>query len=198
MHEDLPPRWRLLLIDDGAGRVDALREALAGLGCEVVGVIDSPLPIHDCVQRLQPDVVIVDSDSPSRDTLEHLAVLSARMPRPVVVFTDDPDRALMQRALAAGVSAYVVAGMQPQRIAPVLDVAIARFEQEAALKAELAQARQQLLARKRIEQAKGILMRERGLDEASAYAQLRRLAMDRQLGLAELAQRIIDAKSLLS
>jgi response regulator NasT len=198
LHGDLPPRLRLLLIDDGAGRIDALRDALARLGCEVVGVLDSPLLIHDCVQRLQPDIVIVDSDSPSRDTLENLAALSARMPRPVVVFTDDPNRALMQRALAAGVSAYVVAGMQLHRLVPVLNVAIARFEQEAALRRELSRAREQLAARKRIEQAKGILMRELGLGEQAAYAQLRRLAMDRKLKLVEIADRIIDAKSLLS
>lgn len=198
MHDDLPPRLRVLLIDDGAGRVDALRDALARLGCDVVGVLDSPLLIHDCVQRLRPDVVIVDSESPSRDTLENLSALSVRMPRPVVVFTDDPNRAVMQRALAAGVSAYVVAGMQPQRLAPVLNVAIARFEQEAALKTELARTQEQLAARKRIEQAKGILMRSRGLDEKAAYAQLRRLAMDRKLKLVEIADRIIEAKSLLS
>lgn len=198
MHDDLPPRLRVLLVDDGAGRVDALREALAHLHCDVVGVLDSPLLIHDCVQRLRPDVVIVDSESPSRDTLENLATLSVRMPRPVVVFTDDPNRAVMQRALAAGVSAYVVAGMQPQRLAAVLNVAIARFEQEAALKAELAHAKEQLAARKRIERAKGILMATRGLDEHAAYAELRRLAMDRKLKLVEIADRIIEAKSLLS
>ncbi|MFZ5540834.1 MAG: ANTAR domain-containing response regulator [Pseudomonadota bacterium] len=198
MHDDLPPRLRVLLVDDGAGRANALRDALARLDCDVVGVLDSPLLIHDCVQRLRPDVVIVDSDSPSRDTLENLSALSARMPRPVVVFTDDPNRALMQRALAAGVSAYVVAGMQPQRLAAVLNVAIARFEQEAALKTELAHAKEQLAARKRIEQAKGILMASRGLDENAAYAQLRRLAMDRKVKLVEIADRIIEAKSLLS
>jgi response regulator NasT len=198
VHDDLPSLLRVLLIDDGAGRVEALREGLAGLRCDVVGVLDSPLLIHDCVQQLQPDVVIVASDSPSRDTLENLAVLSARMPRPVVVFTDDPNRAVMQRAIAAGVSAYVVAGMQPQRLAAVLNVAIARFEQETALRNELAQARERLAARKRIERAKGILMREHGLDEEAAYAHLRRLAMSRKLRLVEIADRIIEAKSLLS
>ncbi len=198
MHDDLPSRLRVLLIDDGAGRIDTLREAFARAGCDVVGVLDSPLLIHDCVQRLQPDVVIVDSESPSRDTLENLAVLSTRMPRPVVIFTDDPNRAVMQRAIAAGVSAYVVAGMQPQRLAAVLNVALARFEQEAALRSELARAREQLAARKRIERAKGILMRELGLDEEAAYAHLRRLAMSRRLRMVEIANRIIEAKSLLS
>jgi response regulator NasT len=198
LQDGLPAGMRVLLIDDGAGRIDALRRALARLGCDVVGALDSPLLIHDCVQRLQPDVVIVDSESPSRDTLENLSALSVRMPRPVVVFTDDPNRDLMRRALAAGVSAYVVAGMHPQRLAPVLNIAVARFEQEAALKTELAQTRERLAARRRIEQAKGILMREHGLDEAAAYAQLRRLAMQRKLKLVEVADRIIEAKSLLS
>jgi two-component system, response regulator / RNA-binding antiterminator len=114
-----------------------------------------------------------------------------------VVFAEDPADAPMRRALAAGVSAYVVAGMQPHRLAPVLQVAIARFEQDLALRQELDRAQAQLAARKTIERAKGILMQEAGLDEEAAYQRLRRLAMDRKLPMAELAARIIDAQSLL-
>lgn len=190
-------RLRVLLVDDGAHRVALIREELVRQGHEVVDVIDSATLIHDCVERLAPDVVIVDSESPTRDTLENLAVLSARHPRPVVVFTEDAASDPMRRALRAGVSAYVVAGLHPERLAPVLQVAIARFEHEAALRAQLGKAEQQLAGRKVIERAKGILMAEAGLDEDAAYSRLRRLAMDRGKRLAEVAQSVVDAQELL-
>ncbi len=120
-----PTRLRVLLVDDGARHVQAIQRELVRQGHAVVGVIDDAALVHDCVQTLQPDVVIVDTDSPTRDTLENLATLSARNPRPVVVFTDDDSRAPMQRALRAGVSAYVIAGLQAERLEPVLQVAIA-------------------------------------------------------------------------
>lgn len=187
----------MLLIDDGAHRSALISEELARLGCEVVGVIEQATLIHDCVLRLQPDVVIVDSESPTRDTLENLATLHEQMPRPVVLFSEDSGDDKMRRALKAGVSAYVVAGLRPDRLAPVLQVAIARFEQDLALRQELERAQAQLAARKNIERAKGILMSELGLDEDAAYKRLRRLAMDRGVQLAEVADRIIEAQAML-
>ena len=112
-----PSALRVLLIDDGAHRVPLIRDELTRLGYVVVGVLDSATLIHDCVLQLSPDVVIVDSESPTRDTLEHLAALSVRNPRPVVVFADNDDESPLRLALKAGVSAYVVAGLQPQRLA---------------------------------------------------------------------------------
>lgn len=191
------PGLRVLLIDDGAHRVELIRQELMRQGCEVVGVIDSATLVHDCVLRLKPDVVIVDSESPTRDTMENLALLNSQMPRPVVVFSEDGSDDPMRRALKAGVSAYVVAGLQPARLAPVLQVAIARFEQDLALRQELNKAQAQLSARKSIERAKGILMSEQGLDEDEAYKRLRRLAMDRGEPLAVLAERVIAAQLLL-
>lgn len=191
------PALRVLLIDDGAHRVDLIQRELARQGCDVVGVIDSATLIHDCVLRLRPDVVIVDSESPTRDTMENLATLNAQMPRPVVVFSEDGGDDPMRRALKAGVSAYVVAGLRPERLAPVLQVAIARFEQDLALRQQLGKAQAQLSARKSVERAKGILMSELSLDEDAAYKRLRKLAMDRGVPLAEVAERIIEAASLL-
>lgn len=188
---------RVLLIDDGARRVRLIRDELVAQGHEVVGVVDAARVIHDAVERLKPDAVIVDSESPSRDTLEHLAVLSVRNPRPVVVFAEDDADDPMRQAMAAGVSAYVVAGLQPQRVAPVLRVAIARFEQDRRLREELVEARQQLSQRKVIDRAKGLLMKRQGLDEEAAYALLRKTAMDKGLKIAELAQRLVDAADLL-
>jgi response regulator NasT len=191
------PGLRVLLIDDGAHRVESMRAELVRLGCEVVGIVDSAVLIHDFVARMRPDVVIVDSESPSRDTIEHLSAMSDRNPRPIVMFTDDAARETMKRALRAGVSSYVVAGMLPSRLLPVLNVAIARFEQEAALRAELAQTREELVAGKRIARAKAILMKERAMSEDDAHRTMRKLAMDRGVKLAEIAERIIDAHELL-
>lgn len=188
---------RVLLIDDGAHRVGLIRDELTRQGHLVVGVVDSAVLIHDCVLRLVPDVVIVDSESPSRDTLEHLATLGHQSPRPVVVFAEDPAAGPMQAALRAGVSAYVIAGLHPERLAPVLQVAIARFEQDRALREQLDQAQSRLVERKLIDRAKGALMDEIGLTEEQAYAHLRRLAMDRGQKIAEVAERIVAARDLL-
>jgi response regulator NasT len=188
---------RVLLIDDGAHRISLIRDELTRQGHLVVGVVDSALLIHDCVLRLQPDVVIVDSESPSRDTLENLATVSSSCPRPVVVFSEDASQAPMQQALRAGVSAYVIAGLQAPRLLPVLQVAIARFEQDRALRGQLDDAQTQLAERKLIERAKGVLMDDVGLSEEQAYRHLRKLAMDRGQRLGQVAQRVIDARELL-
>lgn len=188
---------RVLLIDDGAHHIALINEELTRQGHLVVGVVDSALLIHDCVLRLQPDVVIVDSESPTRDTLEHLSTVSANCPRPVVVFSEAADAAPMQQALKAGVSAYVISGLHPSRLLPVLQVAIARFEQDRALKGQLESAQAQLSERKVVERAKGILMQEFGLTEEQAYGHLRKLAMDRGQKLAVVAGRVVDAQDLL-
>ena len=188
---------RVLLIDDGAHRVGLIRDELTRQGHLVVGVVESALLIHDCVLRLAPDVVIVDSESPTRDTLENLAAMSSTNPRPVVVFSEDASAEPMQRALKAGVSAYVIAGLQPQRLLPVLQVAMARFEQDRALRDQLGDAQSQLTERKLVERAKGILMDDVGLSEDQAYRHLRKLAMDRGQRLGQVAERIVEARDLL-
>ena len=187
----------MLLIDDGAHRVSLIRDELTRQGHEVVGVIDSALVVHECVTRLAPDVVIIDSESPSRDTLEHVATLSLNNPRPVVVFAEDGSNEPLQRAMQAGVSAYVVAGLQPHRLEAVLRVAIVRFEQERALRRQLHEAQAQLSSRRTIERAKGLLMQHGGLNEDAAHQQLRKLAMDRGEKLVQAAERVIEANQLL-
>jgi response regulator NasT len=194
--ESAPP-LRVLLIDDGAHRASLIRDELTRQGHLVVGVVDSALLIHDCVLRLQPDVVIVDSESPSRDTLENLAAVSSSCPRPVVVFSEDASQAPMQQALRAGVSAYVIAGLQPHRLMPVLQVAIARFEQDRALRLQLGDVQNQLVERKWIERAKGILMDDVGLSEEQAFRHLRKLAMDRGQRLAQVAEKVVEVRDLL-
>ncbi len=191
------PTLRVLLIDDGAHHVSLIRDELTRQGHAVVDVIDSPTLVHDRVLQLAPDIVIVDSESPTRDTLENLATLSSRNPRPVVMFTNDDGADLLRQALQAGVSAYVVAGLQAERLAPVLQVAMVRFEQDKALRQQLAQAQTQLGERKVLEQAKGILMAQARMSEAEAHQHMRKLAMDRGQKLVTLAEQIIDAHQLL-
>jgi response regulator NasT len=188
---------RVLLVDDGAHRVSLIRDELTRQGHVVVGIVDSALAIHDGVVQLAPDVVIVDAESPTRDTLENLAAVSASSPRPVVVFSEDASAPPMQQALAAGVSAYVIAGLRPERLQPVLQVAIARFAQDRALREQLSAAHAQLDERRLVERAKGLLMQEIGLSEEQAYRHLRKLAMDRGQRLADVARRVVQAQDLL-
>lgn len=188
---------RVLLVDDGSPQLGLLLTELERLGCEVLATVDAAVEMAAAVERLDPEIIIIGADSPSRDTLEHIAVMSQSSPRPIVLFTDDADRDRMQRAIRAGVSSYVVAGLSAPRLAPVLNVAVARFEADAALRAELAATRGELAERKTIERAKGILMSSRKLSEEAAYREMRKLAMDRGLRLAQIAERIIEARSLL-
>jgi response regulator NasT len=192
-----PSPLRVLLIDDGAHRVRLVAEALILQGHQVVGVLDEATRIHAAVQELAPDVVIVDAESPGRDTLEHLALMHEKAPRPVVLFSDDAASQTIRAAFKAGVSAYGVPDLQPERLAAVLAVAQERFAQDRSLREELSAAQLELATRKQIERAKGLLMQEQGLSEDQAYQRLRKLAMDRGETLAAVAQRVIAAAELL-
>ena len=191
------PSLRVLLVDDGAHRVRHIAEALIQQGHVVVGVLAEATRIHDAVQSMRPDVVIVDAESPTRDTLENLALLNEKAPRPVVMFAEDEAGDAMRAALRAGVSAYVVAGLSPQRLLPVMQVAQTRFEQEQALKTELAEARSGVGQRKKVDEAKRILMAQLRLSEPEAHKRLQKLAMDRGVTAAVVAQQVIDAHQLL-
>jgi len=191
------PSLRVLLVDDGAHRVRHIAEALIQQGHVVVGVLAEATRIHDAVQTMRPDVVIVDAESPTRDTLENLALLNEKAPRPVVMFAEDEAGDAMRAALKAGVSAYVVAGLSPQRLLPVMQVAQMRFEQEQALKTELAEARSGVGQRKKVDEAKRILMAQLRLSEPEAHKRLQKLAMDRGVSAAVVAQQVIDAHQLL-
>jgi len=192
------PCLRVLLIDDGAHRVRHIAEALIQQGHTVVGVLAEATRIHEAVQSLHPDVVIVDAESPTRDTLEHLALLNERAPRPVVMFAEDEAGDAMRAALRAGVSAYVVAGLSPQRLLPVMQVAQARFEQEQQLRQELQAARSSAGQRQQIDKAKQILMKQLSLSEPEAHRRLQKLAMDRGVTAFAVALQVIDAHQLLS
>lgn len=139
----------------------------------------------------------MDAESEARDALEHVVMATRDARRPIVMFTNDDDTSHVKDAVAAGVSAYIVAGLSSTRIRPILDVAMARFHHEQELRQELADARTELQDRKLIDKAKGLLMQRQGLSEQAAYEKLRKAAMDRGLKLAEVAQRMLDAAELL-
>jgi response regulator NasT len=188
---------RVLVVDESPERAELLREGLADAGYEVAASISSPLALLKTIERLLPDIIVIDTDSPSRDVLEHLVVMSQHTPRPVVMFANDAGPEKIREATRAGVSAYVVDGLDKRRIAAILDAAVARFDEMQSLRTQLAEANQKLTDRKLVERAKGVLMKTRQLDEESAYALLRKMAMDRKLKLADVAQKLVDAADIL-
>lgn len=178
-------------------RSRSLRIGLLESGYNIVAVLPADTFLTERLAQIAPDMVIVDAESQARDTLEHVVMATRDARRPIVLFTNDDDTSQVGAAIAAGVSAYVVAGLAPERIRPVIDVALARFTHEENLRRELADARTQLSERKVIDKAKGILMARHSLSEETAYARLRKTAMDRGMKLAEVAQRIVDVADLL-
>jgi two-component system, response regulator / RNA-binding antiterminator len=183
--------------DTEAERSRSLRIGLLEHGYNIVAVLPADAYLPDRVAQIGPDMIIVDAESNARDTLEHVVMATRDERRPIVLFTQDEDMSHVGAAIAAGVTAYVVAGLAPERVKPVLDVAMARFQHEEALKRELADARAELSDRKIIDRAKGLLMNRQGLSETEAYARLRKTAMDKGLKLADVAQRILDVADLL-
>jgi len=183
---------RVMLVLDSAKEPSSLKEGLIDVGFDVVETSTTAAALLERVSALRPDVIIIDTDSPTRDTLEQLSFVSRENPRPIVVFTDDRETATIRAALNAGVTAYIVDGMRPERLQPILDVAVARFTQDAALREELKATQDRLAERKVLERAKGILMHQKGVSENDAFRMMRKLAMDRHRKLIEIAQQIID------
>jgi two-component system, response regulator / RNA-binding antiterminator len=189
---------KILLVDDTPGRASALKAALDAMdGVEVSCTLESSLELFQRVAEHKPDVVLIDTESPSRDVLEQLAVMSSAAPRAVVLFTEDGHDETIRAALRAGVSAYIVDGISPGRLQPIMRVAMERFEADQRLRAELEETRGRLEERKLVERAKGILMKQRGLGEEEAFAALRSHAMDRGIRIGDAARQLIDIAALL-
>lgn len=188
---------RVLVVDESRERGRVLRTALESAGYEVVVSRGAPLALLAEVDRARPDVIVIDTESPSRDVLEHLVVMGREQPRPIVMFSADAAPDSIREAVRAGVAAYVVDGLDPARVKSIVEVACARFDAYQQLREELAETKFKLSERKLVERAKGLVMKARGLDEEAAYAALRKLAMDRGKRLAEVAQQVIDAAELL-
>jgi response regulator NasT len=188
---------RVLIVDESDERATVLREGLVMAGHEVAASLASPIELLRAVEELRPDVIVIDTESPTRDVLEHVVVVSQSSPRPIVMFSTDGGGETIRDAVRAGVSAYVVDGLEAARVNTIVQVACARFEEFQRLKAELAEVNLKLSDRKLVERAKGLLMRSRGLSEENAYHALRKLAMSKKLRLGDVAQQLIDAAELL-
>jgi response regulator NasT len=191
------PTLRVLLCDEDRGRAAILEQALADAGYSVIARLDGAENLSAEVARHQPDVIIIDLDSPDRDTLEQMRTISREQPRPIVMFAEDDASGTINQAIKAGVSAYVVDGLSGKRVRPVMEVAIARFREYQALREELARTKTSLEERKVIDQAKGLLMQHRAMNEAEAYQALRKLAMDQGKKLPEVAKNVIAIMELL-
>ncbi len=188
---------RVLIVDSSRERAADVCAALALAGHQVAAVLSSALDLSDQVLATKPDVIFIQADSPSRDTLEHLATMNRDCPRPVLLFSQDTDSAMIRRAVKAGVSSYVVDSVSAERLDSLVEVAIAQFEEFQTLRAELDYANRKLTERIVVDKAKGLLMKARGLDEEAAYHALRKLAMERGRKLADVARDVVDMASLL-
>lgn len=180
-----------------AERARVLRIGLLEAGYDIIASLPPDIYLPDRIAQLQPDMIIVDAESDARDVLEHIVIATRDERRPIVMFTESDDAESMEAAVAAGVSAYIVAGLQSERIKPVLQVALARFKREQKLLDELSDTRSKLAERKVIDRAKGLLMARQGMTEEQAYQKLRTMAMSKNLKLSEVAQRILDVEDLL-
>jgi response regulator NasT len=190
-------RLRIMLVDSFPERTTTVEEALNAAGHQVVARVMAGGDLAADVAAVSPDVIIIDIDSPDRDTLEHMRTISRERPRPVVMFTNDDNASTIRSAVRAGVSAYVVDGLHASRVLPVLEVAMARFEEFQAMRDELENTKSTLAERKLVEKAKGILMRQTRMDEEAAYRAMRKMAMDRNIKIVELARTVIAAAELL-
>ncbi|WP_342621025.1 ANTAR domain-containing protein [Rhodoferax sp. GW822-FHT02A01] len=187
-----------------AERSRSLRIGLLESGFNLVASLPGDVFLTERLAQLRPDLIIVDAESDARDALEHVVMATRDERRPIVMFTNDQDSGNARAAVAAGVTAYIVAGLQPERIRPILDVAMARFQHEQALRKELADARSELnelsatlQERKVIDRAKALLMERQKLSESEAYARLRKAAMDKNMKIVEVAQRMLDVADLM-
>jgi response regulator NasT len=188
---------RVVVVDDNAVRAAILVDGLREAGIDGVEVIEASPQLVRRLAAIDPDVIIIDLENPSRDMLEQMFQVSRVVSRPVAMFVDRSDQSMIRAAVDAGVSAYIVDGLKKERVKAIVDMAISRFEAFDRLQRELVEARSELADRKLIDRAKGILMRSRNLSEEEAYALLRQAAMNEKRRIAEIAQSLVTAAGLL-
>lgn len=194
------PGLRVLLADAGQRRSPVIRLELIRLRCQLVDVLDlvaEPDALASALRRMAPELLLIDCEQPTPALLAQLADAQAQQPRAVLLVAEQMTAEQMRAALQAGASALQLAGLPPQRLGALLQLALARFEHDQALQRDLRQTQTQLAERKLVERARGILMREQGLDEEAAFQRLRHLAMTGGQTLASVATRLIDADQLL-
>ena len=187
----------VLLIDDNPARAEIVESGLRDAGYVLLDRLEGTYDLLARVETLKPDVIVVSIDSPSRDAIEDLRRTTEKQPRPIALFADRSDPATIAAAMEAGVSAYVVKGLAQDRVQSVVDVAVAHFNRYHSMREELDRARLSLVERKTVDRAKGLLMEQKGIAEEAAYKLLRKLAMDQNKRIGEVAQDILTyAKAL--
>jgi two-component system, response regulator / RNA-binding antiterminator len=188
---------RVLIVDQNVARGSILEEGLREAGYTDLVVVRDMQNLMRRILEEEPDVILIDLENPNRDVLEQMFQVSRLVSKPVAMFVDRSDAGMIEAAVDAGVGAYVVDGLRKERVRSVVDMAISRFRAFERLRSELDSTRQQLADRKIIDKARGILMRERGIDEEAAYQLLRRAAMQGNLRMVQVAQGVITAAELL-
>lgn len=188
---------RILVIDENAVRAAILEEGLREAGYRDVIVLRSTANLLRRIVEADPDVILIDRENPNRDVLEHMFQVSQSVQRPIGMFVDQSDAGTIERAVEAGVSTYIVDGLKKERVKPILDMTLSRFNAFNRLRRELEDTRRALEDRRAIDKAKALLMKRRGLSEPEAYKRLRRTAMDEKRTIAEVARALAMAASLL-
>ena len=193
----MDPSLKIVIVDESPVRAAILADGLREAGFTQVARIEETANLLANIYAVDPDVILIDLENPSRDVLEQMFQVSRAVRRPIAMFVDQSDSASIQASVDAGVSAYIVDGLKKERIKPILDLCISRFHAFARLQTELEKTKTALEERKLIERAKGVLMRLRQISEEDAYALLRRTAMNENRKIAEIAQSVITAADLL-
>ena len=197
LHTMNEPSLRILLVDQNADRAAILEEGLRDAGCHDITVVRE---MHSLMRRIvdaDPDVIFIDLENPNRDVLEQMFQVSRSVRRPIAMFVDQADTESIHAAVASGVGAYVVDGLHKERVKTILDTAVSHFNTFNKLREELERANQALEDRKLVERAKGILMKERGVTEANAYALLRTAAMNENRRIIDVARSVVSTAGLL-
>lgn len=189
---------KVLLVKDDPERSELLKQSLPGFGYDVVAETQTASELLKCADQSRPDLLVIDSNFPDEPLFSRLHELSLHKPLPVVLFTGEGNRDVISKAVRAGVNAYVVDGLDQHRLGAILDVAVERFKETERLRLELKDTRANLAERKAVDRAKGILMKQRGFDESEAYHALRKMAMDKNLKIGQVAENVIAVSELLN
>ncbi len=186
------PLLRILLIDDDQQRADSITSVLNNSRYKVIHFASPDMALLKQVDDIKPDIIVIDIESPSRDILDSLSTISHYNPKPVVMFSAQEDTNTINQSIASGVSAYVVGDLEPERVKPILDAAVARFREYQKIKTELSDTKQQLASRNTIDQAKRLLMKKKKLSEDEAFKAMRKTAMDTGQKLDDVAKTLIS------
>ena len=190
--KDVIAELRILLIDENRQRAESLTSALNNSRYKISHLASPNISLLKQVDEIQPDIIVIDIESPSRDILESVSTISNYNPKPVVMFSADKNTDTINQYIESGVSAYVVGDIQTERVKPILDAAVARFRAFQKLKEELSDTKQQLVSRNLIDQAKRLLMKKKNLSEDNAFKAMRKTAMDTGQKLEDVAKTLIS------